>query len=105
MFILQIEVDSIEDAERILDTLGQVALSGAADSRKGCVTESPHPATRRPEHPVPDGVRQAMSALQAKHGISNVGVPIALLERFGVDSLRQLRPEQHADFIAACAEA
>ncbi|WNL45627.1 hypothetical protein RKE25_19780 [Dyella sp. BiH032] len=105
MFILQIEVDSIEDGERILDTLRAVALQGAADSKKDCATESPHPAIRLPEHPVPDDVRRAMSALQAKHGISNVGVPVALLERFGVDSLRQLRPEQHADFIAACAEA
>lgn len=105
MFILQIEVDSIEDAERILDTLGQVALSGAALPGDGRAPRNSQSATRLPEHPVPDGVRRAMSALQAKHGISNVGIPIALLERFGVDSIRQLRPEQHAAFVAACAEA
>jgi hypothetical protein len=102
MFILQIEVDSIEDAERILDTLREVALSGAASSGEGRAMGA---ATRRPEHPVPDGVRQAMSALQARYGLANTGIPLAVLEQFGVDSIRQLRPEQHADFIAACTEA
>ena len=104
MFILQIEVESYQEAEQILATLKKHAPRRASSPKARRRTDVPAVNTP-PRSSQPDGVRKAMQALQARRGISNVDIPLGLFRQFGVENIRQLKPEQHADFIAACVEA
>jgi hypothetical protein len=109
MFTIQIQCATIEDAERVMATLKwgvapkliqdvavQVPPDRADDVPLLIENESaPVPGTL-------DAARAALKALQARHGVDNMAVPLEVLSKFSAGRISEVQPDQYPAFIAAC---
>lgn len=85
-FQIQITVDSIEEAERVLACVGH---------------GNPPAAVLSSDHKRAEG---ALQRLLARHD-GDMTVPLQVLRRFGANSVRDLPPGDCGAFVAACAAA
>ena len=105
MFTLAIQVKCIADAETILASLrGDPSATPEADAMPfPSGGQVKFPARRRTT--VPKELRQALTAVQVKYGLADMGKPLAILAKFGAAKLDDLAPADYPAFIAACAAA
>lgn len=52
-----------------------------------------------------DDARAALRGLQSRIGEDDMATAIAVLKEFGATRISEVKPEQYADFIGACAKA
>lgn len=52
-----------------------------------------------------DDVRQALRDLQSRVGEADMAVPLGVLSKFNASRVSEVKPEDYAAFIAACAKA
>jgi hypothetical protein len=85
-FQIQIIVDSIEEAERVLARVGE---------------GNPPAAVLSSDH---QRAGEALQQLLARHD-GDMTKPVEVLRRFGANSVRDLPPGDCGTFVAACAAA